>query len=285
MHLIMLLSIVALACGLRFTWTVNSSDAWIWRWQRTLELFLLPPLLLLTSAIAIILMGPRGQMFWMRENWLSYALAIGFLGFAIIYLLKLTWDSRKIIQQIRTYPIDNINDRSVRVMDSIVPYSAQIGFWQPELVITQGLLDTLAIKHLEAVLAHEQAHYYYRDTFWFFWLGWVRRITWWLPQTEAIWQELLGLREIRADRWASNQTDALLVAEALLLVIQHKPIFTEPFCAAFNQIAPIDRLHQRIEALLTTTAEAEDRNRWFNWWYFPCLLLTLLPLLIVPFHN
>jgi Zn-dependent protease with chaperone function len=284
MHLIMLLSILALACGLRFAWKVNSSDTWICRWQRTLELFLLPPLLLLTSAIAIILMGPRGQMFWMRENWLSYALAIGFLGFAIIYLLKLTWDSRKIIQQIRIYPIYNLNDRPVRVMDSIAPYSAQIGFWQPELVITQGLLDTLAIEHLEAVLAHEQAHYYYRDTFWFFWLGWVRRITCWLPQTEAIWQELLVLREIRADRWASHQTDALLVAEALLLVLQHKPIFPEPFCAAFNQIAPIDRLHQRIEALLTTTAE-EDRHRWFNWWYFPCLFLTLLPLLIVPFHN
>jgi Zn-dependent protease with chaperone function len=284
MHLIMLLSILLLAISLRYIWTQKLVDTWIDPWHRTLELFLLPPLLLFTSAIAIIWMGPHGQMVWQREGWLSYLLAIGFVGFSIIYLLRLTWNSYRILQQIRTHPKAHLHDRPVRILDSIAPYSAQIGFWQPELIITQGLLDTLSLAHLEAVLAHEQAHYYYRDTFWFFWLGWVKRVTRWLPQTEAIWQELLVLREMRADRWASRQTDPLLVAEALLLVVQNSSICTEPFCTAFNQIVQIDRLERRIEALLTTP-EIEYLDRSVNWWNWAYFLLTFSPLLIVPFHT
>jgi Zn-dependent protease with chaperone function len=286
MHLIMFLSILALAWGLRCTWTETSVAPWTCRWHRTLELFLLPPLLLFTSAIAVIWMGPHGQMVWVWEGWLSYLLAIGLLGFAAIHSIELVGDSQKILHQIRTYPISNLHDHRVRILDSIAPYSAQIGWWEPELVVTQGLLDTLGTEHLEAVLVHEQAHYYYRDTFYFSWLGLVRRITGWLPQTEAIWQELLVLRELRADRWASKQTDPLLIAEALLFVVQSTSTFTEPCCVAFNNITPPNRLTQRIEALLTTTtAEVEHLDRSVNWWFWLCLLMTLLPLLIVPFHS
>jgi Zn-dependent protease with chaperone function len=285
MHLIMFLSMLTLAWWLRFTWTETSVKTWTHRWHQTLESFLLPPLLLFTSAIAIILMGPHGQMFWMREGWLSYSLSIGFLGFAIIYLLKLTWDSHKILRQIRTYPLTNLNGYHVRILDSIAPYSIQIGFWKPELVITEGLTNTLDTAHLEAVLAHEQAHDRYHDTFCFFWLGWLRQITGWLPQTEAIWQELLVLRELRADRWASRQTDPLLVAEALLSTVQ-STTFLAPFCVAFNHITPPNRLTQRIDALLTlATAEVECLDRSIDWWFWFWILMTLLPLFVVPFHN
>ena len=283
MHLIMLLTIFVIACGLRSTWTETPVAHWRDRWHRTLQLFLLPPLLLFTSSIAVIWMGPHGQMVWDWEGWFSYFLAIGFLGFTVIYLLKLARDSQKILNQIYSHPISIVQDCQARILDLVVPYSAQIGFWQSNLIITKGLLDTLDPEHLAAVLAHEQAHYYYRDTFWFFWLGWLRRITSWLLQTEAIWQKLIVLRELRADRWASKQTDPLLVAEALLLVVQNTPMFAEPFCALFNQAASTDRLNQRIDALLMMT-EIESINRSINWWFWLCLLLSLLPLLIIPFH-
>ncbi len=284
MHLMMLLSIVGLAWGLRYAWSTTAIDLWIDRWQQTLALFVLPPLLLFTSAIAIIWMGPFGQMVWMREGWLTYCAAVIFLLFAAICLVKLAKDSQQILQQIRHYPIDRLQDCNVRVLDSIALYSAQIGFWQPELVVTRGLLDTLDSEHLAAVLAHERAHHNYRDTFWFFWLGWLRRVTTWLPQTEAMWQELLVLRELRADRWASRQTDPLLVAEALLSVVQNLPICSEPFCAAFSEIAPVDRLNQRIDALFTT-ADLADLDRSINWQFWAYLPIALLPLIIVPFHR
>ena len=283
MHLIMLLTILILACGLRSTWKETPIAHWRDRWHRTLQLCLLPPLLLFTSSISVIWMGPHGQMVWNEEGWFSYFLAIGFIVFTLIYLLKLAIASQKILHEIHTHPITTLHDHQVCILDLPTPYSAQIGFWQSKLVITQGLLDLLDSEHLAAVLAHEQAHDRYRDTFWFFWLGWLRRITSWLPQTEAIWQELLVLRELRADRWASKQTDPLLVAEALLLVVQNTPIFDEPFCVPFSQIAPVDRLNQRIDALLMMT-EVDSIDSSINWWFWLCLLLALLPLSIIPFH-
>jgi Zn-dependent protease with chaperone function len=56
-------------------------------------------------------------------------------------------------------------------METPALFSAIIGFWHPEFVVSTGLLKTLDQVHIEAVIAHEKAHYYYRDTFGFFWAG------------------------------------------------------------------------------------------------------------------
>jgi Zn-dependent protease with chaperone function len=289
MHLTVLFVIFALAWGCRSTWTESNQLAWVERWQLTLSSFLLPPLLLATTSISIIWMGPHGRMVWVGNDWLSYSLAIGCLGVAVLYLIKLTVTGWQMLRQVRSYPTTNIGEKKVRVLDLATAYVAQIGFWQPELVITQSLLDSLDPEHLAAVLAHEQAHYYYRDTFCFFWLGWIRQITIWLPQTEAIWQELLVLRELRADRWASQQTDPLLVAEALLLVVQSSSVFTENFCTAFSQSAPIDRLTQRIDALLAisepTHLPTPTLYRSLNQLDWSWLLVGFSPLLAVAFHQ
>jgi Zn-dependent protease with chaperone function len=291
MHLTILLVTIAIVCGLRSLWRLDLNAAWIDRWQRTLVLFLLPPLLLFSSAIAMIWMGPFGRMVWMAEGWLTYDLALTFIGFITIYLLNLAINSYRTLQKVRAYPLSTSHDLPVRIVEAIAPYSAQIGFWQPELIVTQGLLDLLDSAHLKAVLAHEIAHYRYRDTFWFFWLGWVRRVTAWLPQTEAMWQELLSLREVRADRWASQQTDPLLVAEALITVLQNSMVYSEPFCVAFNNIAPVDRLTQRIEALMNIESTSADYRstmmieKSIDPRFYLYLLLTLLPLAIVPFHH
>jgi Zn-dependent protease with chaperone function len=290
MHLVVLLAIFALAWGLRCNWTVNHRATWSQRWDRTVSIFLLSPLLLFTTSISIVWMGPHGRMVWVGNDWFSHVVAIGFLGCAGLYLLKLTSSGWRLLQQVRTYPTTQLGGKKARILDLSTPYIAQIGFWQPELVVTQGLLDHLGIEHLGAVLAHEQAHYRYRDTYCFFWLGWIRQITTWLPQTEAMWQELLVLRELRADRWASRQTDPLLVAEALLLVVQPVSIFTESFCTAFSQVAPVDRLNQRIDALLAisqptldTAMQGETQSSdLYNWLW---LLFALIPLLAIPFHK
>jgi Zn-dependent protease with chaperone function len=149
--------------------------------------------------------------------------------------------------------------------------------------MSQGLLDTLTPDHLQAVFAHEQAHCHYRDTFWFFGLGWLKRITGWLPQTEALWQELLVLRELRADWWAVQHIDSLLLAEALLLVVQDASTLPQDshFCAAFSSAAPPNRLHQRIDALLNQT----DSLGSFSLGSWSWLLWVLLPFVTIPLHN
>ncbi len=280
MHSVMILGALSLAWLLRCSWSEPTGN-WTQRWQRALLLFLLPPLLLLMTALAVLCMGPQGQMIGLHTDWFSYCLVLGGVGLAIVFCFKLAAQGWQSLQQIRTYPQIDLEGRSARLVDSPLLYSAQIGFWQPELVISQGLLQTLKPEHLEAVLTHEQAHHYYRDTFWFFWLGWLRRITSWLPNTESLWQELLILRELRADRWAAGRVDALLLAESLLMVVSTPMMGAENFCAAFSRAAPYNRLQERIEALLEQPESLTQSNLWTWCW----VLLALLPLIAVPFHS
>ena len=279
MHLIMILAALALAWWYRFRWS-DPQGSWSRRWMRSLSLFLLPPLLLLMTAASVLCMGSTEPLTGEWEGRFSYLLASGFCGFAGFLCFKLASQSWMSVRRIRTCPQLNFMGEHSRVLDNPIPFSALIGFWQPELIVSQGLLNTLDQDHLEAVFKHEQGHYYYRDTFWFFWLGWVRSITAWLPHTEALWQELLLLREMRADRWAAQQVDPLLLAESLLVVISTLPIQSDNCCAAFSCAAPYNRLEERIEALLAEP-ELIPQPSLLSWTW---LLLAFLPFAAVPFH-
>lgn len=280
MHFVMILAALASAWLLRCSWSEPTGN-WTTRWQRSLLLFLLPPLLLLMTALAVLCMGPQGQMIGMHTDWFSYSLALGYVGMSVFFGVTLAVAGWQSLQRIRTYPQINLEGTPVHLVDHSVPYSAQIGFWQPALVVTEGLLESLKPQHLEAVLTHEQAHHYYRDTFWFFWLGWLRRCTAWLPNTEALWQELMVLRELRADRWAAAHVDSLLLAESLLLVASAPMLASESFCAAFSCAAPRNRLQERVDALLGEPESSTPLSSWTWSW----VLLALLPLFAVPFHS
>ncbi|HEY9614174.1 M56 family metallopeptidase [Allocoleopsis sp.] len=280
MHLIMIVAVLSLAWLLRCRYS-KATGNWAQRWQQTLFLFLLPPLLVLMTAIAVLLMGPQGQMIGLHTDGFSYGLAVGGVGLAIAFGLKLANQGWQSLQKIRTYPSIDLDGQSARLLDRSTLFSAQIGFWHPELVVSRGLLEMLKPEHLQAVLTHEQAHYYYRDTFWFFWLGWLRQITAWLPNTETLWQELLLLRELRADHWARQYVDSLLLAESLLMVVSAPMMASESFCAAFSRTVPQNRLQERIEALLGEGETSMPSRSWTWSW----LLLCLLPLIAVPLHR
>jgi len=277
MHLFMIITAVAIAYRLRSSGNIPQGN-WHLRWQKTLFLFLFPPLLIFMTVTAVVCMGTQGKMGGMYTNPFSYILALISLGFFNILGLKLVLGGWKAIKSARECPQVNLNGKQVRILQTKALFAGQIGFWQPELVVSEGLLETLSPIHLESVLAHEQGHYQYRDTFWFFWLGWMRECTAWLPNTEPLWQELLVLRELRADSYAASQVDPLVLAESLLLVVSNNPITSDVCCAA---LGAGDRLEQRIEALLTPPEPISERQL-PSWRIF---LLAFLPLITVVFHT
>jgi Zn-dependent protease with chaperone function len=259
----------------------GSQGTWSHRWQTTLGLFLFSPLLLLITAIAVLSMGSQGHMLGLSVGWIGYLLALSFLGTGAVLLVWLGGQGWRSIQHLQSYPLVNRAGTAGRLLDTSIPYAAQIGFWQPTLVMSEGLLTTLQPDQLEAVLVHEQAHRYYRDTFWFFWLGWLRQLTVWLPHTEALWQELLLLRELRADRWAAQRVDPLLLAESLILMVKAPLVDVGHPCAAFNPVTPISRLEERIEALVEEPPTVESNLTGVARW----MVLSLLPLLTIIFHT
>ncbi|WGV26994.1 M56 family metallopeptidase [Halotia branconii] len=282
MHLMMILSALTVSWLLRCSKN-NSQGRWQVRWRRSLFLFLFPPLLIFMTAIAVLFMGPQGQMGGMYTGWLSYELVFMALTFFAILCVKLAFQGWQSVESARKSPRVNLEGKQVRLLNTKALFAGQIGFWQPELVVSQGLLQTLSPDHLDSVLAHEQGHYYYRDTFWFFWLGWVRSCTAWLPNTEPLWQELLVLRELRADSYAASRVDPLLLAESLLLVVSNKSVVVESgvCCAALGTSSVGDRLEQRIEALLAPLEPipSEQLQSWHSF------LLAFLPLATVVFHS
>ncbi|MBE9011891.1 M56 family metallopeptidase [Pseudanabaenaceae cyanobacterium LEGE 13415] len=279
MHFTLLVISISAAIAFRFAWRSRSAD-WNTRWQWALGAFLFSPLLLITSAIAILCMGPRGRMVHAWDGWGSYGIAIAFLTIGIILLVQLAIQAHRSLQKIHQLPQETVLSTQARLLQHSTPYIAQIGFWNPELVISEGLLDTLDESHLQVALTHEKAHRHYRDTFWFFWLGGLRRLTAWLPNTEALWQELIFLRELRADRWAAQQTDGLLLAEALLSIVSASQVESEPWMAALSDAVPQSRLNERIDALLDESEPVPDQS--FAVWIW--LSIVLLPLVIIPFH-
>jgi Zn-dependent protease with chaperone function len=280
MHLLIILSVVVFAFGFRLVGQGCRSTAatWLEQWQQTLMYFLLPPLLVLMTAISIVLMGPRGQMVGSDVGWASLTLALGVIAVACITGLQCIVRARQVQRQLRHYPLQQIYDRPSRYLETSTPFAAQVGFWHSELVVSQGLLDVLTPEQTRAVLVHEQAHQHYRDTFWFFWLGWIYQWTRWLPCSEGLWHKLLLLRELRADDWAAQRCDRLLLAESLLILVQ-LPLWSDQ-CAAFSPAMPSNRLEERIDALLCAPQclSSPSLNAW-SW-----LVWSLLPLLLVPFH-
>ncbi len=292
MHLIIVVVTLAAAFCLRFYGTalinrsaLNRLSNLKIRASLLLILFLLPPLLLLTTTLAILWMGTQGIMAEGYGGWLSYWLSLALWICAGFTLGKLSFQGWQTVQQIRQQPKFILENQPARLVDHPDLFSGQIGFWESELVITQGLVDRLTPDQLQAVLAHEQAHYHYRDTFWFFWLGWLRSLTPWLPQTEFLWQELLLWREMRADAHAGRLVDPLVLAESLLLVVSQPLYYPDLLCATFSLPVPQHRLDRRINALLDTLLEDTAPEFRLQIWCWSWLVVGFLPLLIIPFHN
>ncbi|MBD2602830.1 M56 family metallopeptidase [Microcystis viridis] len=282
MHGSMLLLALTIAIGLR--WFLPSYQR---RWQTTLFFFLFPPLLLLMTVISVVCMGYRGQMLGYNSSLISYFSAIIWLVFAIFCLIKLSYQTWQTHRDFSSYPLKKITAQKARVLAVDFPYSARVGFWKSELIVTQGLLNLLDQEHLQAVLAHEQAHQEYHDTFWFFWLAWLRSMSSWLPNSENLWSELVFLRELRADKYASGQVDYLLLAESLLLVAEKvnqvaEINFSDSCCVALNDHSLNNRLLERINALVESENPELPR---FNYQVWLLLSLSLAPFLLLPLHS
>ena len=284
MHLTLILVVLAGAWIYRKQAARPTTGTWQQRWQASLLGLALPPALLLGTALAIAIMGASGRMWGMPPSKLAYFLAVGFLAWSArtgLRLLYLSWQDER---RLHAYPWEEVVGEPVRLAPTPIPASAHVGIWQPEVLLTTGLLTQLDSEQVRAVLAHERAHAYYRDTFWFFWLGWLRGTTFWLPGTAALWQELLLLRELRADRRAAKESDALALAEALLAVAGYPLEFSEARCAPFSCSAPPSRLQERIEALISLPPASATDVRAEGSWHWWSLGLALLPLATLPFH-
>ena len=302
-HTYLVLAIAASALTLRWQWhyhyqkSKQSGDLhsqWHQQWWWALVALALPPLWLLNGWVAVLLMGHAGTMWGYSVGMLGSILAIAGLGWAVAQLAIAWRQGQHSVRVITQLPTVEVQGQTARLLEQPVPYAAQVGFWRSHLVVSQGFLDCFSPTQIKAVLAHEGAHASTRDTFTFFWLSWLHRLVSWLPGSGELWQELLLLREIRADHYAGTLTDPLDVAEALLLMVKFPLESAAPVTTAMGDAVEVggdsggDRLNRRIQSLIQQTQQpaaiAPDRS-------IPVLLswaltsLAACPLLIIALHH
>jgi Zn-dependent protease with chaperone function len=280
MHGLFFILAITSAIGLRLLWQSRSHDSWNQRWIAAMFTFSLPPTLLITSAIALLWMGPYGMGISRWEGWGTYGSAIGFLLLMVAIAVHQSYQAIQELAELRTYPTQKLTETIVRILPIDLPFIAQVGFWNPEIVLSEGILQALSPEQLQAVLAHEKAHAIYHDTFWFFGFGVVRRLTFWLPHTDGLWQELLLLRELRADRMAAQTSDPLVLAEALVTLVR-SPMVQSDWSATLHPQLLDDRFSERIDAILA----AEPLVPIPGWLMGAIVFAGILPLMMVPFHH
>lgn len=285
MHLGLIAGAVVVAAAVRWGWKPGVGSWWQ-RWWRAVLVLTGPLLLLVSTAIAILSMGHHGTMLgWavgplgcrISQMGLGGALLIGLQG--LLQAGWATWSWQR-------YPwVDLPQGVPARFIDTETPLAAQVGFWRPVLMVSRGWFDQLSSQEQAVILAHEQAHAHYHDPLCFWLLGLVRRLTIWLPNTQALWQELLLLREIRADRWAVQQAHPLAVAELLVRIARQTALGQSAVPASlvgFSGPDELDRLEQRVDALLKPIPETDDSP-------LGLVILgvtpALLPLLAMGFHH
>lgn len=293
MHMIMIFLTLVIALGIRLV--PLPATTWQQRWQVGLWRFALPPILITTTAIALVLMGTQGLMLGLPTDGVSYGLGLGFCLLVIIVMVTRAVQAVQTINQVYKLPQHSFDqdfdrdfnqdfnhhlegqdwqDQGFRLWQHPAIFAAQIGIWQPQLVISQGLLDRFDFEHFQAVLYHEQAHRQFQDNFWFWGLGCLHQIGGWLPNSQVLWQELLLLREIRADQWAVKYVAPLTLAEALLWSVQS--MYSPDFAADFGDRG--DRLELRIETILNPQPILGNPS--YGWF-----IVGLLPLLTVLLHS
>jgi len=117
MHLLMIITAIILAGILRYFGKIPQGN-WNLRWERSLFLFLFPPLLILMTEISIICMGTQGKMGGMYIDSFSYLLTIILLGFVNILGIKLAFCGWKSIKSIREFPQINLGGKQARILQT-----------------------------------------------------------------------------------------------------------------------------------------------------------------------
>ena len=289
MHGSLLLLTGLIAVVWRWRWR-STAGSWAARWQSALVDFCLPPLMVMLSAGAVLAMGHHGTMMGWSVSPLGCWVSLGALGFAsgvVAHTLVRTAQTQLRLRQYRNVTLPTGGHARCLAID--LPVAAQVGLWHSSLLVSRGWLEHLTLAEQQAMVAHEQAHADYRDPFWFLGLGMIRRSSIGLPNTQALWEELLLLREIRADHRAASTNDPLLLAELLVKLSRQMTLATQGYssdmelCVGFHESLSLSRLEQRVNALLepgSVTEPAVPGPGRLMW-----LMVTLLPLTATWLHS
>jgi Zn-dependent protease with chaperone function len=148
-----------------------------------------------------------------------------------------------------------------------------LGFWQPRIWLTAGLVDLLSEQELAAVVAHEVHHYRRRDPLRLLISRALKTAFFFLPLAGALARAAEVQQEVAADRWAiSYLGDDLPLLCALQKLLRRSG---QPDLNATAAYSPFNVTEARLHRLIYPPPPLRWRS------YFPGFLVNLIILIIL----
>ncbi|HWO98421.1 MAG TPA: M56 family metallopeptidase [Bacillus sp. (in: firmicutes)] len=120
-----------------------------------------------------------------------------------MYKKLLLYEDRQLSRELNdTY---NEGKQDFIVISCSAPMAVTMGFLNPKIVLSTGLLDLLDGNELEAVIYHELHHKQHRDPLKIFLLSLFASIMWYIPILKWFHQKYKIVREVLADHHAIHQ--------------------------------------------------------------------------------
>ncbi len=94
----------------------------------------------------------------------------------------------------------------LRLLDSTQPLAFTVGFWNPQVVLSKGMVSALSPAELSAVLSHELGHVRSRDPLRLAVVRFLADALWFLPVARSLAAGFADAVEAAADDWAVGIT-------------------------------------------------------------------------------
>lgn len=140
-----------------------------------------------------------------------------------VHLRRRTWDAPPWLQDKVLALVPGMGLRKapkVRVAADTRPWALVAGLFKPHLVVSSGLAALLDEEELDAVLCHELLHIRRGDLWWATAGAALRDLTWFLPATRRLYEQMLAEQEVACDDHVVGENRRLALASALARVWQ-----------------------------------------------------------------
>ena len=240
----------------------NATSLLLLFWAAPAILSLMVAVMLYSPVLNGLLISPHCHGDCLEHTPTTTALSVAMVGIALVTVvvggllfsfIRHWWCG---MQMMRGFEALAVPKAGYQLLDSPSPVVFTLGWWNPQVFISRGLLQQCSEHQLAVILGHEQAHRERRDNLR---LLLLQVFSLFLPSRvrQAVIHDLQILCEQACDFYAAQKHGAIAVAETLVHVGRLVKEATRPHSMAFNG----GDLALRVRALLDHKAHTV-LSRW-----------------------
>jgi len=167
----------------------------------------------------------------------------------------------------------------LRLLDSPRPLAFTVGLWNPQVVLSEGMISTLSQEELAAVLSHELGHVQSRDPLRLAVVRFLADALWFLPVARSLAADFADVVEAAADDWAVAITrQPVDLASALVKTARAGVQQSIPLAIPLAGHLTVEDRVERLLGLVNRKGPETTKRRWLASGFITALLMSLLVL-------